>query len=223
MSMDITVFGAAGQVGGRVVAEALSRGHAVTAVVRTPESAARLPTGGRVRARLGDAANAADVAELSAGRDVVIGATRPAEGSEHELAAAAEGLLAGTRKTGVRLLLVGGAATLTVPGAGGMTVAEDPGFPEDLLPIARACAAQLAACRRADADGEADGDVDWAYLSPPGRLLPGERTGGYRLGTGELLVDDAGDSAISMEDLAVALLDEAERPKHRRMRFTVGY
>jgi putative NADH-flavin reductase len=83
-------------------------------------------------------------------------------------------------------------------------------------PIALACNAQLDACR-------AEQGVDWAYLSPPALLEPGERTGRYRLGAGELLVDAAGRSAISMEDFAVALLDEAERPRHRRVRFTVAY
>ncbi|GAA3048758.1 hypothetical protein GCM10020229_70220 [Kitasatospora albolonga] len=65
--------------------------------------------------------------------------------------------------------------------------------------------------------------MDWAYLSPAAVLEPGERTGSYRLGTDELVVDAEGNSAISMEDVAVALLDEAERPRHHRTRFTVGY
>ena len=65
--------------------------------------------------------------------------------------------------------------------------------------------------------------MDWAYLSPAALLEPGERTGDYRLGADELLVDAEGNSAISMEDLAVALLDEAERPEHHRARFTVAY
>jgi putative NADH-flavin reductase len=84
-------------------------------------------------------------------------------------------------------------------------------------PIALACVEQLAVCRATDAD------VDWAYLSPAALLEPGERTGAYRKGTDELLVDGSGRSAISMEDLAVALLDEAERPAHHRTRFTVAW
>lgn len=212
--MRITVFGAAGNVGRRVVAEALSRGHHVTAVVRDPARFPELPPG--ADARVGDAANADDVAELSTGQDVVIGATRPPAGSEGELVTATRGLLAGLARTGVRLLVVGGAAGLTVPGSGGATVVEDPGFPASLRPIALACNEQLAACR-------AESGVDWAYLSPSALLEPGVRTGRYRVGTDELLVDEKGDSAISMEDLAVALLDEAERPRHHRTRFTAGY
>ncbi|MEW1845125.1 NAD(P)H-binding protein [Nonomuraea angiospora] len=212
--MRITVFGAAGAVGGRVVTEALARGHEVTAVVRDPARLPLLPAAAHARA--GDASDVADVAALSAGQDLVISATRPAPGHEADLVTTAEALLAGVARTGVRLLLVGGAAGLTVPGAGGLTVVETPDFPPSWRPIALACNAQLEVCR-------AEPGVDWAYLSPPALLEPGERSGRYRLGRDELLVDAGGRSAISMEDLAVALLDEAERPRHRRARFTVAY
>ncbi|MBP2404408.1 NAD(P)-dependent oxidoreductase [Streptomyces syringium] len=212
--MRITVFGAAGNVGSRVVAEALSRGHEVTAVVRNPARFPQLPAG--AEARVGDASNPEDVARLSAGRDVVIGATRPAPGSEGELVKATEGLLTGLAHTGVRLMVVGGAGSLMVPGTGGTTVIDAPGFPADWRGIALACNAQLAACR-------AETEVDWAYLSPAAVLEPGVRTGTYRLGGDELVVDAEGNSSISMEDLAVVLLDEVERPRHVRVRFTAGY
>ncbi len=223
--MRITVFGAAGSVGSRVAAEAVARGHEVTAVVRDPARFPELPTG--VNARTGDASRADDVAALAAGQDVVISATRPARGREGELVTTTEALLAGLARTNgvadgvtdrVRLLLVGGAGSLTVPGSrGAVAVADDPAFvPAAWRDIALACTRQLEVCR-------AEAAVDWTYLSPPALLEPGERTGGYRLGADELLVDAAGRSAISMEDLAVALLDEAERPRHRRARFTVAY
>jgi len=210
----ITVFGAAGSVGSRAVAEALSRGHEVTAAVRDP---ARHDLPAAANARAGDAGNAEDVAQLSAGQDVVITATRPAPGHESELVTTTRTLLAGLARTGGRLLVCGGAGSLTVPGAGATTVIDDPNF---LSPayrdLAQACTDQLDACR-------AETQVDWAYLSPPARLEPGKRTGTYRLGTDELLVDAEGGSTISIEDLAVALLDEAERPTHHRTRFTVAY
>lgn len=142
--MRITVFGAAGNVGSRVVAEAVSRGHEVTAVVRDPARFHELHAAANPRA--GDAANVQDVAELSTGEDVVISATRPAPGSESELLTATEALLAGLA-----------------------------------------------------------------------------RTGKYRLGTDELLLDADGNSTISMEDLAVVLLDEVEQPKHHQTRFTAAY
>ncbi|MFI9508504.1 NAD(P)-dependent oxidoreductase [Nocardia sp. NPDC052566] len=211
--MRITVFGAAGAVGSRVVAEALARGHEVTAVVRDLARAGSVPAGALLR--VGDAARSADVESLSAGQDLVITATRPAPGSEAELPAVTEALLAGVARTGVRVLVVGGAATLRVPGEADLTLHESPGFPAELAAIARACADQLALCH-------AEPVAEWTYLSPPAQLEPGERTGRYRLGADELLEDADGVSAISMEDFAVALLDEAEHPVHRRVRFTVA-
>ncbi|MEU5646515.1 NAD(P)-dependent oxidoreductase [Streptomyces milbemycinicus] len=211
--MRITVFGAAGSVGSRVVAEALSRGHEVTAVVRNPDRLADPPIG--ATARVGDAADVEDVVRLSTGQDLVITATRPAPGSEDELVTATKALLAGVASSGVRLLVVGGAATLTVPGTGGALVVDAPDFPAAWRGIALACAEQLEVCR-------AESEADWAYLSPAALLEPGERTGTYRLGTDELLVGADGTSRISMEDLAVALLDEAEHPRHHRTRFTVA-
>ncbi|MGW6423049.1 NAD(P)-dependent oxidoreductase [Nocardia sp. NPDC055053] len=207
--MRIAVFGAGGAVGSRVVAEAVARGHEVTAVVRR---AVVMPDG--VRVRIGDAASADDVEKLSAGHDLVIAATRPAVGRESELPVVAAAMLDGVARGGVRLLVVGGAATLVVPGAGAL-LHETPDFPAELAAIARACAEQLAACR-------ADAEADWTYLSPPAELVAGERTGSYRVGADELLVDVDGVSTISMEDFAVALLDEAEHPVHRRARFTVA-
>lgn len=213
--MRITVFGAAGSVGSQVVAEALSRGHEVTAVVRDAARFGQLPAG--AKAATGNAANRDDVARLSAGQDLVISATRPAPGRESELAETARALLAGVAQAGVRLLLVGGAGGLTVPGAPTKLVIDDPRFVADAWrPIAQACVDQLQVCR-------ADTNADWTYLSPPAILAPGERTGAYRLGGDEILVDSAGKSSISIADLAVALLDEAERPRHGRSRFTVGY
>jgi putative NADH-flavin reductase len=123
----------------------------------------------------------------------------------------------GLAQTGARLLVVGGAATLTVPNTGGKTVIEDSHFlPVSARHIGKASADQFEVCR-------AETRVDWAYLSPPAQLAPGERTGEYRLGTNELLLDDEGNSTISMEDLAVVIVDEAERPRHHRTRFTAGY
>ena len=213
--MRITVFGAAGNVGSRVVAEALSRGHEVTAVVRDPARFHELPAAANARA--GDAGNIKDVAEVSTGQDVVINATRPASGSESEIVATTKALMDGLARTGVRLLVVGGAASLLVPGTGGTTVIDDPNFlPASARDVAKASLDQYEVCR-------SEARVDWAYLCPPAQLAPGERTGNYRLGTNELLLDAEGNSTISMEDLAIVLLDEAEQPKHHRTRFTAAY
>ncbi|MEV4621510.1 NAD(P)H-binding protein [Asanoa sp. NPDC049573] len=212
--MHITVFGAAGAAGSRIVAEALRRGHRTTAVVRDPARFADLPAA--ATHRVGDAADIRSVSALSAGQDVVVAATRPAPGQEHELAVVASTLLAGLAGTGARLVAVGGAGSLTVPGSDGTLAVDDPvHVPPAWRDIALAGNEQLATFR-------ANADVDWTYLSPPALLEPGSRTGRYRSGTDALLLDAAGVSAISIEDLAVALLDEIERPRHRRTRFTVA-
>lgn len=213
--MRLTVFGAAGEVGSRIVAEALSRGHAVTAVVRDPAQFHLLPS--EANPRTGDAGKAEDVARLTAGQDVAISAVRPPTGKESLLAPLTASILKGAAHSAVRVLIVGGAASLKLPGQGDTTVLTAPGFlPEEVLDIARACNAQHDVCR-------AETAADWAYLSPPAMLTPGTRTGTYRLGTDELLLDTNGHSAISMEDFAVVLLDEAEHPKHQRVRFTAAY
>ncbi|MYW42604.1 NAD(P)H-binding protein [Streptomyces sp. SID161] len=212
--MRITVFGAGGATGSRIVAEAIDRNHQVTAVTRDATRIAALHPG--ARHVVGDALNPDTVAALSSGQDLVISATRPAPGQEQDLAETARALLAGLSRTDVRLILLGGAGSLRLPGERERTVVQDPGFPADWRPIALACNEQLAVC-------QADGHVDWAYLSPAAVLEPGSRTGTYRVGTDELLVDADGNSTISMEDLAVAVLDEAEHPAHHRARFTVGY
>jgi len=117
----------------------------------------------------------------------------------------------------VRLLVVGGAATLTVPGTDGKTVIEDSNYlPVSARHIGKASADQFEVCL-------AETRVDWTYLSPGAQFAPGERTGNYRLGTDELLIDAEGISKISMEDVAVVPLDEAERSKHHQTRFTVAY
>ncbi|WP_405133991.1 NAD(P)-dependent oxidoreductase [Nocardia sp. NBC_01388] len=212
--MRITVFGATGDVGSRVITEALWRGHDVRAISRDPSRVRGLPD--TVEVRAADASDADQVAAAVAGSDLVISATRPAPGQEHELAQVAAALLEALADSEIRLLVVGGAGSFLVPGTGAI-LSEQPGFPAELLPIADACNQQLAVFQ------ESEHAVDWAYLSPATLLEPGVRTGVFRLGTDELLADHEGNSAISMEDLAIVLLDEAEQPKHHRARFTAAY
>ncbi|MFJ9364187.1 NAD(P)-dependent oxidoreductase [Nocardia sp. NPDC101769] len=212
--MQITVFGASGDAGSRVVAEALSRGHRVRAVARSAERLRDLPA--QVEVWTGNAADPADVEKAAAGSDVVVSATRPVPGREHELAEVAAALLEGLADSGIRLLVIGGAGSLTVAGTG-KTLTEQPGFPAELVPIAEGGSRQLEVFRTTAHA------VNWAYVSPAALFEPGERTGVYRLGRDDLLTDDQGNSAISMEDMAIALLDEIEQPAHHRTRFTVGY
>jgi putative NADH-flavin reductase len=213
--MRIVVFGAGGRVGSRTVAEALERGHEVTAVVRDPAAHESLHGDG-LAVVAGDATDPTSVAETASGHDLAISTVGSGFGKAPEtLPAAARGLLEGLSRAGVgRLIVLGGAGSLEV--APGVRVIDTPDFRPEWKPDALAQAEALELYRSATTD------VDWTYVSPAAVLEPGERTGEYRTGEDRLLVDDEGNSSISMEDFAVALLDEAESAAHVRRRFTVA-
>lgn len=217
--MNITIFGATGQVGRRILDEATARGHHVTAVSRSNTGRDRNGANASeaVTWETGDARAPSDVERLSRGRDVVISATSGPRAGGDELAATAEALLAGVAVTGARLVVAGGAGPLVVPDSGGRLVVDDPRFvPAPIRGVAQACVDQLDALRR-------DSTTDWAYFGPSANLVPGRRTERFRTATGELVVDSDGASEISFEDAAVAILDEVERPQHQRAVFTAGY
>jgi putative NADH-flavin reductase len=216
--MKIVVIGATGNIGRRVVREALSRGHEVTGVVRDP-AAVEAPDP-RVRLVKGDATRADDVARVISGADAVVSAISPRPNPRGlpapSLAANARALIAGLRAAGVkRVLYVGGSSSLEV--APGKALADQPDFPEAYKAEAREGREALAVWLT-----EAEG-LDWTYLSPAAEIGPRERTGSYRTTGDQLLTDAAGKSFISFEDYAVAVLDELERPKHIGGRFGVAY
>lgn len=212
--MNVTIFGATGQVGSRILDEATARGHHVTAVTRSGTSPNSPDS---VTWIAGDARNRGDVAHLSQGQDVVISATSGPRAGGDELAVTAQALLDGVADTGARLIVVGGAGPLIVPDSGGRLVVDDARFvPESIRGVAQACVEQLDVLRQ-------NSTVDWTYFSPSAEMTAGRRTGRFRTGTDELIVDSDGTSRISLEDVAVAVLDEAERPLHIRAVLTAGY
>ncbi|MBL6076647.1 NAD(P)-dependent oxidoreductase [Belnapia sp. T18] len=202
--MKIALLGATGRAGSRLLAELLRRGHAVAGIARHPEGLAAAP--GLTPAR-GDAADEAGLAALLAGHDAVINALPFAGTDPHRLIRAVKG--AGMP----RYLVVGGAGSLEV--APGQLLIDAPGFPAEYRPEASAGRAFLDILRGEQA-------LDWTFLSPAAIFEPGERTGCFRLGADQLLTDTEGNSRISMEDYAIALVDELERPAHSRRRFTVA-
>jgi len=213
--MKIIVFGATGDVGSRVVREALSRQHDVTAVVRNEAGLKKLP--GAVERVIVDVSDASAVAGAMAGQDLAISAVRPPAGQEGEIVALTRSILAGASEAGVRVIIVGGAARLRLPDGSPHTVLSDPDFlPEDIVPIARASLAQSELCT-------SDTKADWTYASPSALLRPGTRRADFRIGTDTLLVDEEGNSEISMEDFAIALVDEAQSARFVREAFTAGY
>ncbi|MBN9004678.1 MAG: NAD(P)-dependent oxidoreductase [Rhizobiales bacterium] len=203
--MKIAVIGASGNVGSRIVAELVRRGHAVTAIVRNPEKVT--PQDGVTPVK-GDLFDQPAMTRLLAGHDAVISAV-------HFLASDPVKLIGAVRESGVpRYLVVGGAGSLEA--APGVSLVMTPNFPVVYKAEAEKGGAFLDLLRRQTG-------LNWTFLSPSALFVAGERTGKFRLGTDRLLTGTDGKSWISFEDFAVALVDEIERPAHIRQRFTVGY
>lgn len=203
--MSIALIGATGHIGSRLLGELVARGHAVTAIVRNPDKVPALPG---VAAAKGDVFEQAGLATLLAGHDTVISAV-------HFSASDPVALIGAVKQAGAkRYLVVGGAGSLEV--APGVKLFDTKEFPAIYLDEARKGGVFLDLLKQESA-------LDWTFLSPSALIQPGERTGVFRLGSDQLLVDADGKSTISTEDFAVALVDELEKPAHRRQRFTVGY
>ena len=203
--MKVALIGASGNVGSRILNELLNRGHEVTGIVRHTE---KLPRNDRLTAKRGDINDEDGLAQLLDGHDAVISAVRFQSTN-------AQSLIEAVKSAGVkRLLVVGGAGSLEV--TPGVQLVDTPNFPEAYKPEALAGRDFLDTLR-----GERK--LDWTFLSPSALFMPGERTGTFRIGTDRLLVGANGESMISFEDYAIALVNELETPRHSRQRFTVGY
>jgi putative NADH-flavin reductase len=216
--MKLVLFGATGNVGQRIAAEATRRGHDVVGVVRDP--AAVTAPDSRIRVVQGDATNAESVAETVRGADAVVSAISPRPNvrglPQPKLADNARALIAGLRQAGTRrVLYVGGASTLEI--APGRQLLDEPNFPE-LYKAEALEGRQALGIWRTEAEG-----LDWTVLSPAIEIGPGERTGNYRTTDERMLFDANGKSFISFEDYAVAVLDELEQPQHVGQRFGVAY
>jgi putative NADH-flavin reductase len=202
--MKIALIGATGNAGSRILAELSRRGHAVTAIARHPE---KVPALTGVTALKADADDVAGLAVALRDHDAVIS-------SVHFTASDPRKLIEAVHASGVgRYLVVGGAGSLEV--APGVKLIETPEFPAIYKAEAAAGGVFLDLLRK-------ETKLDWTFLSPSALFVPGERTGKFRLGGDQLLVNDKG-SSISFEDYAIALADEIEKPAHSRQRFTVGY
>ena len=211
--MKIALFGANGWVGSTIAKEALDRGHSVTAIVRDP--AKMTMTHEHLTVAGADACDPASVAKTAAGHDVAAAAIGGRQNAQHQVVpASAQGLLAGLASAGVpRLVWVGGAGSLEV--APGVRLVDTPAFPAEYKDEALAQSEALTVFR----NGEHP--VAWTYISPAIILAPGQRSGSYSSGGDQLLTNEKGESMMSVEDYAVAFVDEIERAAHQRTRISV--
>jgi uncharacterized protein len=213
--MKIALIGATGFVGSHIRDEALRRGHELTAIVRHPE---KLPVHPALTGRKVDILDVDALAEALAGHEAVISAFSPDPSTTDKFAdmvTGAKAIIAATKKAGVtRLLVVGGAGSLEV--TPGRQLIDEPGFPVEWKAGAGGTREYLYLLK-------AESGLDWTFLSPAAMLQPGERTGTFRLGGDQVLTDENGECRISIQDYAVAMIDELENPTHTRRRFCVAY
>ena len=214
--MQVTLIGATGRAGSRILQELLRRSHSVRAVRRDEGRSTHgaASSSEQVEWVVDDLSSAEKTTEVVRGSDAVISAYAPPPDNMDALAAATLLVAEAVRNGGVsRLLVVGGAGGLQV--APGVTLLDSGNLPPEWRPIAIAHGKTLTALQSTS--------IDWTYVAPAAFFDPGERTGRYRVDTDHLVVDAGGQSRISMEDYAIAMVDELEKPAHTRMRFAVGW
>ena len=210
--LKIALFGATGMIGSRIAAEALARGHEVTAITRKPGQGGSLP---QLKTIAGDLFDAAQSATQIAGFDAIASAYGPGRDEPSKVVEAAQSLVALARASGVkRLVAVGGAGSLQI--APGKQLVDTAGFPEAYKAVALAHREALGLYRTV-------ADVDWTFFAPAAMIAPGQKTGVFRTGVDSLIVDADGNSKISAEDYAVAFVDEIEQGRYIRQIATVAY
>jgi hypothetical protein len=211
----ISMFGGTGYAGRYIVAEAVKRGHSVTSVSRSAP-AQRIDDVDYLQGSLLDADTRA---KALVDADIVVVAVAPRGDMAGKVHPGITAMAADADRAGVRIGVVGGAGSLLVA-EGGPRLVDTPDFPAEFHAEALEMAAALADLRNSPES------LDWFYLSPPatyGDFAPGEPRGGFRTGDDLLLTDDEGNSFIGGADFATAVVDEIERPAHRRAPFTVAY
>jgi putative NADH-flavin reductase len=209
--LKVVLYGATGKAGSVILKELVDRGHVVIAAARTPEKVRKVKNVTAVQDDLSDPAKTASIVK---GADAVVSAYGPPPDDTSQIIGAMDHLVKAIEETdGPRLIVVGGAGSLFV--APGVTLRASGHLPKEWIPIVDAHIEVLENLKKSG--------IDWTYFSPAGFFEPGERTGKFRLGKDDLITDAQGDSRISFEDYAIALVDELENPQHHRERFTIGY
>jgi putative NADH-flavin reductase len=217
--MKVALIGATGFVGTALLREFADRGNTVTAIARHPEKLAL--TGALVRPVAADVMDVEQVANAVKGNDVVVSAynsgwTNPRIYEDFMIASRA--ILAGVKRSGVkRLIVIGGAGSLEIKP--GLQLIDTPQFPDEYKRGASAARDFLNEIRQ-------EKELEWTFFSPAILMnhdTAGVRRGHYRVGLDSPVFDAEGKSVLSVEDLAVAIVDEVEHPRHIRQRFTAAY
>ena len=213
----VVLIGASGFVGSAILNEALNREIQVTAVVRHPEKI-KIQNENLI-IKKADVSSLDEVAEVCKGADAVISAFNPGWDNPDiydETIKVYLTIMDGVKKSGVsRFLMVGGAGSLFI--APGIRLVDSGEVPEKLLPGVKALSDFYFHFLKKEKE------IDWVFSSPAADMAPGVRTGRYRLGKDDMVVDIAGNSHISVQDYAAAMIDEFEKPAHHQERFTIGY
>jgi len=219
--MKIALIGASGFVGKAIARELLDRGHSVTAISRHPHAKDFWGASGDIVSVRGDVFNVDEMAGLLKGHDAVVSAYNPGWTNPEIYADSMRGSKAiqeAVKKSGVRrLIVIGGAGSLYIKP--GVQLVDTPQFPAEYKAGATAARDYLDVIRK-------EKDLDWTFFSPAILMnhdTAGVRRGQYRLGLENPVFDEKGQSVLSVEDLAVAIVDELEHPKHIKQRFTAGY
>lgn len=214
--MKIALIGATGFTGTAVLNEALNRGYLVTAIARNPEKI--ILKNERLTLKAADINNVAGLAEVLKGHDAIVSAFNASWTSPNmynDFIKGSEDIQRAVKQSGVkRLIVIGGAGSLEI--GAGVQLVDTPEFPADWKTGATAARDYLNILRR-------ETELDWTFLSPAINLNSGTRTGKFRLGKDNPVFDEQQQSEISVEDLAVALVDELEKNQFVKQRFTLGY
>ncbi|MDQ6478216.1 NAD(P)-dependent oxidoreductase [Dyadobacter sp. LHD-138] len=217
--MKVALIGATGFVGSHVLTELTNRGHEVTAIVRDPSKVTL--SSPLLTVKQGDVFNTEELAAIFKGNDIVISAYNPGWTNPNIYADFLKGsasIQEATKKSGVkRYLTVGGAGSLEI--APGLQLVDTPEFPEAYKPGATAAREYLNILKN-------ETELDWTFLSPAIEMhqgTAGVRRGTYRTALNNPVFDENGRSILSVEDLAVAIVDETEQPKYIKKRFTAAY
>ena len=208
--LHILLVGASGMIGSRILNEATARGHCVLAASRHPEKMAAKPN---VKAVKLDATDKDSFIAAARKADVIVSATSPRGGGDpvKEAKTVGDAEIAVAKATGKRLMVVGGAGSLNTPD--GKPVVDT--LPPQYQGEARGMRSVL--------DSLKASDIDWTFFSPAMSIAPSKKTGKYQLGTTTVLYDAQKKSAISAEDFADALVNELEKPAHRKAQMTIAY